>query len=380
MPLNGIDIASHQAGLDLNNIAFDFVIIKATQGIGYVNPYCDHWYQQAKALGKLIGFYHYASGNDAIGEADYFIENTLNYFHEAVPFLDWESDQNGNWGNNDAAWCKAFCDRVYERTGVHPMVYVQASAMSRLEGQIGDCGLWIAQYPNYVPTGYQDEPWNEGAYSCAIRQYSSVGRLDGWGGNLDLDKFYGDATAWMKYANPAGDTPVPTPSPEPVPAPTYDKSVDELAQEVIQGAWGNGDDRRNALTNAGYDYDAVQERVNEILCGEDNQPDIEAMAQAVIRGEYGNGADRRNTLGSYYDEVQARVNEILTGASQPSYETSINVGDRVTPCSDTDYNGTPVTAWQSTYVVSELVGDRAVLINDAGQVWCAMNISNLKRD
>lgn len=43
------------------------------------------------------------------------------------------------------------------------------------------------------------------------------------------------------------------------------KSIDEIAREVIQGKWGNGVDRKNRLTNAGYDYNAVQKRVNELM-------------------------------------------------------------------------------------------------------------------
>lgn len=43
------------------------------------------------------------------------------------------------------------------------------------------------------------------------------------------------------------------------------KSVDEIAREVIHGKWGNGTDRKNRLTNAGYDYNAVQKRVNELM-------------------------------------------------------------------------------------------------------------------
>lgn len=43
------------------------------------------------------------------------------------------------------------------------------------------------------------------------------------------------------------------------------KTVDELAREVINGKWGNGTDRKNRLTAAGYDYSAVQKRVNELL-------------------------------------------------------------------------------------------------------------------
>ena len=56
--------------------------------------------------------------------------------------------------------------------------------------------------------------------------------------------------------------PEPTPSPEPV---NSQKSIDEVAREVIQGKWGNNPERKKKLTEAGYDYDAVQKRVNELL-------------------------------------------------------------------------------------------------------------------
>ena len=90
--------------------------------------------------------------------------------------------------------------------------------------------------------------------------------------------------------------------------------IEALAQAGIRGDYGNGDARRAAL---GASYDAVQARVNEILgaggssSGGSGGADIEALAQAVIRGEYGNGDERRRRLGSLYDAVQARVNEIL---------------------------------------------------------------------
>ena len=43
------------------------------------------------------------------------------------------------------------------------------------------------------------------------------------------------------------------------------KSVDEIAKEVIQGKWGNGEERKKKLTAAGYDYSVIQKKVNEIL-------------------------------------------------------------------------------------------------------------------
>ena len=103
--------------------------------------------------------------------------------------------------------------------------------------------------------------------------------------------------------------------PAPQPRPTK-KSVDELAREVIRGEWGNGSDRRIRLTQAGYDYDAVQKRVNEILicASAPAKKSIDELAREVIRGEWGNGSDRRVRLtqaGYDYDAVQKRVNEIL---------------------------------------------------------------------
>ena len=100
---------------------------------------------------------------------------------------------------------------------------------------------------------------------------------------------------------------------EPQPQPS--KSIDEIADEVIAGAWGNGEDRKNRLIAAGYDYNAVQARVNEKLGGGSApKKSITDIAKEVIAGQWGNGDDRRNRLqeaGYNYDEVQNKVNEIL---------------------------------------------------------------------
>ena len=84
-----------------------------------------------------------------------------------------------------------------------------------------------------------------------------------------------------------------------------------LAKEVIQGLWGNGEERKKRLTDAGYDYVAVQSKVNEMLS---SKKSIDAIAKEVIRGDWGNGQDRKNKLtnaGYDYISVQKRVNELL---------------------------------------------------------------------
>ena len=47
--------------------------------------------------------------------------------------------------------------------------------------------------------------------------------------------------------------------------PIIRKSIDKLAREVISGKWGNGEERKRRLTNAGYDYYVIQRRVNQLL-------------------------------------------------------------------------------------------------------------------
>ena len=109
------------------------------------------------------------------------------------------------------------------------------------------------------------------------------------------------------------------------PSPSPSKSIDAIAREVIRGDWGNGADRKARLESAGYNYIAVQERVNELLYGS-NAPSpspsksVDTISREVIRGDWGNGADRKTKLesaGYSYSAVQERVNMILGGNSKP---------------------------------------------------------------
>ena len=85
-------------------------------------------------------------------------------------------------------------------------------------------------------------------------------------------------------------------------------NIERLADDVINGKFGNGDERRHRL---GASYDAVQARVNQILKAGSAAPNIDQLADDVINGKYGNGDERRRRLGANYDAVQARVNQKL---------------------------------------------------------------------
>jgi hypothetical protein len=95
------------------------------------------------------------------------------------------------------------------------------------------------------------------------------------------------------------------------PAPAR-KSNEQVAGEVLRGEWGNGDDRRNKLQAAGYDYNAVQAIVNQNAAPVGKS--VDTIAREVIAGHWGNGADRVNRLrNAGYDPnaVQARVNQLV---------------------------------------------------------------------
>ena len=216
--LRVVDEASWQEGIDNTTLDCDAVIIKATQGTGYINPICDSLYQAAKLAGKLLGVYHYASGGNATAEADFFLDNIQGYIGEAMLVLDWESGENAQWGNPN--WCKEFCDRVHARTGINPVVYVQNSAVDQV-ANLTDNGLWIAQYADNNPMGWVDSPWNTITVNHIMHQYTSTGRIYGWSGNLDLSLFYGDENAWRAYVGATGQ-PVPTPQPQ---VQTYEQPV-----------------------------------------------------------------------------------------------------------------------------------------------------------
>lgn len=91
------------------------------------------------------------------------------------------------------------------------------------------------------------------------------------------------------------------------------KSVEEVANEVLSGLWGDGTVRKDALTVAGYNYEEVQKLVNEIVENQRKEKVLHAACRTIL-GEYGTGMARRSkieSLGLSYEEVQKLVNMIV---------------------------------------------------------------------
>ena len=296
--LKGIDISNWQGGLVPHNLDIDFCICKATESNYFVDRYCDGFIQDCISHGILWGFYHFAGNADPESEAEFFVENTRNYFGYGIPILDYEVTNT-----NDCDWAERFMQRVHSLTGIWCMLYTSASWVSLFSGSSWlpkTCGLWLAGYP-YPATDwrYDDPPYGCYPWSfVAIWQFTSSLLLSGWNDGLDGDIAYMDSAAWLKYAGYTGSV---MPDPTPV-QPTL--SIDELCKQIMRGEWGNDDARRKALENAGYDADYTQSYLN----------DMYDVAEQVIQGDWGNGDYRKHLLEMYgydYELVQTIVNAIL---------------------------------------------------------------------
>ena len=126
----------------------------------------------------------------------------------------------------------------------------------------------------------------------------------------DLD--YVSKVAWKRELEIVNDKLVGS-----TPTEKTKKSNKQLAEEVIRGDWGNGEERKKRLTEAGYNFSEIQIIVNNKLgvkSSSSNKKSNDEVAYEVIRGDWGNGEERKYKLtqaGYDYDTIQKIVNDKL---------------------------------------------------------------------
>lgn len=292
--MRGIDISNWNNGIDPKKLAVDFIICKASEGVGWQDWTFRKHADATLESGKLLGFYHFARENNPETEAEYFHQVVKDYIGKGIPVLDYETDNP-----NNGQWCERFCDRFHQLTGLSPMLYISAYRCPQYFGTFmpNESALWVAGYP-YPATEwtkdkmpYNIEPWKK----AAIWQFTSDLHIPNWSGRLDGNICYISREEWAKLSGAKAPAPAPAPS---------KKSDTEIALEIVQGKWGNGDDRRKRLENAGYDYNRIQQLINRSY----------GIAYEVIDGKWGNGWNRKNALegaGYNYELIQSIVNELL---------------------------------------------------------------------
>ena len=319
--IKGIDVSSWQGNIDFAKVkasGIDFVIIRA--GYGREKRQNDNCfelnYRNAKAAGLNVGAYWYSyadSAEDAVKEARACMEVIKGKKFEYPIYFDLEEQSQFAKGRNFCdSVIKAFCGEL-EKNGYLAGLYCSTYYLNNYisNAVAGKYALWVAQY-NYRCT-YT-------ANKYGIWQYSSEGRINGISGNVDMDYCYTDYQNIVKnggyngYKKTTAKKTTATEKKTTSTATTVKKkTVDELAKEVIAGKWAAGDERKQKLTAAGYDYSKVQARVNELMA-KPALKSVDEIANEVVQGKWGNGDECKAKLtsaGYDYGKVQAKVNELM---------------------------------------------------------------------
>ena len=314
MAIKGIDVSEFQGNINWNKVKADgieFAILKLGNIYDYDANYKDSKfdtnYKNARANGIKIGayIYNYCNTIDTLKKGLEWAIKKLEGKELDLPFyLDMEDkDIQGETKETLTNQCNEFAKYV-ESKGYQAGVYANVNWLkNELNPDDFDknISVWVAQY--YKECQYT------GKYD--IWQYASDGSVSGISGNCDVNYLYNEDII-KESGTDTGDK----------------KTIDELAQEVIDGKWGDGEDRKTKLEKAGYDYNAVQGRVNEILKEKDNKKSVTEVAKDVINGKYGNGEERKKKLeaeGYDYDQVQAKVNQLLGANVTKTY--TVKSGD-----------------------------------------------------
>jgi len=252
--LKGIDVSSHQGVIDWCKVKsqIDFAIIRLGYGDNIARQDDSYFIKNVNGcINNNIPFgiyiYSYAlnlGGNESIqSEVDH-TKRMLSKISRKpfCVYIDMEDDSTIKLGKTMLTnFALEFCKQI-KNVGYKAGVYANENWFKNYLqiSTIASYGysIWCAKYSTNKPNI---------SSNYDIWQYSDKGHINGINGNVDMN---------YMYNNIIGNQPQPS---------SIKKSVEEIAKEVINGKWGNGADRKKRLTQAGYNYQEIQNKVNQIL-------------------------------------------------------------------------------------------------------------------
>lgn len=241
----GIDISEHNGSIDftkVKNDGIEFVIIR----VGWIGNKENHTldkkfienYNNAKACGLKIGFYVYSyieNETSMLSAINWVKKQILGKTHDYPIFLDVEDKQiSGLSKEKQTNLCEYFCDN-FENSGIYANLDWFKNKLN--VNNLINYKIWLAQWTsaNNHSADFKVDLW----------QYSSKGKVNGINSNVD-----------MNYCLNCEENSSTI---------TGQLSIEEVANAVIRGEFGNGEERKTLLANAGYNYNEVQSKVNELM-------------------------------------------------------------------------------------------------------------------
>lgn len=246
-----IDISEHQGIIDFNQVkssGIDTIIIR----LGWIGNKNNHTldkyfkmnFEKAKSLGFKIGLYvyNYCNNINTLNGAIDWVKNQIKGLSFEYPlFLDMEDNSIINVGKAiltemSLHFCKRLKEEMNCNTGVYANLnwfknYIDVNSLIN-----GNYKIWLAEW--------NGKEMHTANFKVDLWQYSSNGQINGINGRVDMNKCLNCEES------------------EEI---TGKKTNEQIANEVIQGLWENGEDRKVKLQNAGYNYTVIQTLVNQKL-------------------------------------------------------------------------------------------------------------------
>lgn len=253
MAIFGIDLSKYQKGIDMDRVkaaGVKFAILRGAYNLSKDSCF-EGFYAACKERGIHVGVYHYSMAKtvaEARQEANFIIQKVLKGKQFEYPIW-YDVEDKVQRALSKAQLTDivcAYCDTL-EKAGYYVGIYSSKSFFSTEldETRLAKYDKWIAQWSKRCTYKGDFGLWQFGGESNMIRSNKIAGRV------VDQNYAYRDYPAIMKNVGLNGYI--------------SEMTLNRLAHEVLDGKWGTGATRKRALTAAGYDYAAVQARVNALL-------------------------------------------------------------------------------------------------------------------
>ena len=185
--MKGIDVSMHNGNVDYSKVkssGIEVVIIKATEGVDYVDPCLEKNYTNSKQNGLNIGFYHFMSEKtNPTRQADDFYNAIKDKEYNVIPVLDIETNNNNRSSKEVTDRCLEFLNRFKALSGIDCVIYTGGYfGRDLLDDRIKSYKAWIAHY------GVQ-QPMYTGFTEVVGHQYTENGSVAGIVGNVDINSF-----------------------------------------------------------------------------------------------------------------------------------------------------------------------------------------------
>ena len=253
----GIDVSKWQKGFNFDKAkeeGVEFVILRGAYSTGRDLQF-DNFYKKCKERNIPVGVYQYSMARtveEAKQEANALIKILSGKQFEYPIYLDVEDKTQKELGRElltkiIRTWCE-----ILESSGYYVGIYSTYSYLKSYTNidDLKAYDKWIAQWSTKCTCKIEYGMWQFGGETNKIRTNKVAGVV------CDQNYAYKDYPVIVKSAGLNGYGKQ---------SDDKKKTVDELAREVIAGKWGTGINRKNRLTQAGYDYNAVQKMVNQLM-------------------------------------------------------------------------------------------------------------------